>query len=214
MTEEVKKEENKPEDLTVDAYGIVIKCSTKEEKEKLIAARDAEKSKTKDALAKISAAEAAKAEAEAKAKKEAERAAAIEAAKNGDIDKLKAEWEAPWRAKFDSLTSNYVKEKLQATVAGRGDVAPTSIADVVEALSFKNKFTLNDKGEIAAEDGKAFKDIVDGYLKERPHLIIAKVPAGTGAQKAGVNQAPAKEDNIRPEARAAGFMEKLGDQTV
>jgi hypothetical protein len=163
----------------------------------IIAMRDALKADAREAHERLSKLET-EAKATAKAKADAE-AAAKAAQEQAEVNRLKqaGEYEkamelqkAQAEAQIHGMRSQLIRKDLHAQIASRDDIVKTAVPDIVDALASKLKLT--DDGSLAADDGTAVDKVLESYFNARPHLVVAKLPAGNTSPTRGVPAGTAK----------------------
>ncbi len=203
MTEEIKQ----PETMEVDLDGEKI-VLPKDQALKVIAKRTADKKTRNEQTEELGRLKAEKDAESAKALKSEEDRLALEAAKKGEIDKVRELLTSQNKKQVDALAAKYRDTHLEAMVARSPALLKladdagqaTLIKDIAAQLRTSCQFDLErdtlvvigaDGRPALASDGKP--KTADAYLAEfleaRPYLRLPTTSSGSGAAGSGKGQA-------------------------
>ncbi len=202
--------------IEIDIYGQKL-AVPKEQAEKIIAGRDADKVARRELGEKIGAAEREKAIAETAAADEKRAREVAEAAKTGDIKKLEELHTEKLRTERAKLGSQLRDEKLAAALAARG--VPAKYLDAATRLA-RESVDYNYESHSLVVLGKAGQPLKDdsgkdvqvdswatGWLEQNDCFVLSKTPQGSGAISGGKGTggktvSQATFDGMEPRARA------------
>lgn len=209
------------ETIEVDIAGTKVSLP-KDVGEKVINWRDQEKAAKRELSEKAGKLEADLQAKEAARVKAEEDKLALEAAKKGEIDQVRALMSRQEREKLDKLGQKYLAKHLLAAVAARKDVADTATDDIVDQLKQRSKYDFDsDSVVIVRPDGSPDVDEsgkpvqVDAWLgkwlEKKPHFLRDRTPVGSGAQggKAATGKTITAESfrTMRPSEAAKFFQD-------
>lgn len=184
--------------VAVDIHGVKVELS-KADADKLIAGRDADKLRAREYQEKLGKLEADTQAAMAKAAKSEEDRLALEAAKKGEMDQVRALMTKEHREREAKLSAKARDKHLAALVAGNANIAKTAVADIVDQLRTRTQYNfdtesvtvIDEAGQpLKSQDGKPVE--VDAFLgtwlENRPHYLLDKTPKGSGGEGAKGSQ--------------------------
>ncbi len=178
---------NPPELVDVDLHGVTVKLP-KEQAEKVIAGRQAQKEELRKANEKAGAMDAERQAAAAKAEEATRNADMEKAAKAGEIEKVK-ELAGQHVAK---LADRYRDRAIESAIGKLGTVVPEAVADLIPQLRGSCKFNVEtdtleivDGGgrPLTGQDGKPMTvdTFISSHVEARPYLRKASGTQGSGA---------------------------------
>jgi len=178
--------------IEVDIAGAKVSLP-KDVAEKVILWRDTEKAARRDLLEKSGKLEADLSAKEAARIKSEEDKLAMEAAKKGEIEQVRAIMSRESKDREAKLAQKYLAKHLLAAVSSRKDVADTATDDIVDQLKQRSKYDFDSDAVVVLDEaGQPIKDEagkliqVDAWLgrwlEKKPHYLRDRTPVGSGAQ--------------------------------
>lgn len=184
------------ETMEVDLPGGVKAKLPKAEALKVIAGRDTAKEELRKANERLGALDAEKTAAEQKAAQAERDKAAAEAAKTGDMAKVKELHNAELVAERNKHATKLRDKALQSAIAGNAKIFPAAVADIVEQLRGRFAYDFDSDSILVCDAaGQPVKDnagktqnvdaFLEPWLAQRPHYLVDSTPSGSGAAKGG-----------------------------
>ena len=186
-TDKVVDTQTETKTIKVDVYGEEIELPIEKAKQ-IIAKRDEKSKLFNEVSTKMK-------EYETKAAEAARKAAALEAARNGDVAAAEAAFNQKLNEKVDKYRSKIVEGELKSLLlSDESFLGKEALDDAIKLLRADNEFDLADDGTIKSGE-KSISDTVKEFLANKPVFRKAvKEVASGGARPAAVK--PAKQASI------------------